>query len=147
MKRPRCKNCKHTMKGHKKKLCRRDETIYFENSLDGVYTGTTYNGLPSGKGFLYKDKHKNYKGEWLNGKRHGYGIQYKHGGSTYKGMWQNNKHHGQGEFSTVDFTYTGGFRHGKYHGNGHFFLSVNHYYTGIWSRGFKHKFGIYVTPA
>ena len=146
MKRPRCKNCKHTMKGHKKKLCKRDETIYFE-TLDGVYTGSTYNGVPSGKGFLYKDKYENYKGEWLHGNRHGYGIQHKHGGYTYKGMWQYNKHHGHGELSTLDFTYTGGFRHGKYHGNGHFFMSVNHYYNGNWSRGLKHEFGIYVTPA
>ena len=103
------------MKGHKKKLCHRDDTI----SFDGVYTGSTYNGLPSGKGLLYKDKHEKYKGEWLNGKRHGYGIQYKRGGYTYKGKWQNNKHHGHGELSTFDFTYTGGFHRGKYHGNGY----------------------------
>jgi len=130
------------MKGHKKNLCRRDEIIYF----DGVYTGSTYDGLPSGKGLLYKDKHEKYKGEWLNGKRHGYGIQYKRGGYTYKGKWQNNKHHGHGELSTLDFTYTGGFHHGKYHGNGYFCISTNNYYDGGWFRGLKHKFGIHVTP-
>jgi len=143
MKRPRCKNCKHTMKGHKKKLCHRDEII----SFDGVYTGSTYNGLPSGKGLLYKDKHEKYKGEWLNGKRHGYGIQYKRGGYTYKGKWQNDKYHGHGELTTSDFTYTGVFRHGKYNGNGYLFMNPNHYYKGNWSRGLKHEYGVYVSTS
>ena len=148
MKRPRCKNCKHTMKGHKKILCRRDETLFLDGvCTTGVYTGASYNHLPSGKGFLYKDTYEKYKGEWLNGKRHGYGIQSKRDGYTYTGRWHHNKHHGHGELTTLDFTYTGGFRHGKYHGNGHFFISETHYYKGIWSRGLKHAFGIYVTPA
>lgn len=142
MKRPRCKNCKHTMKGHKKKLCRRNETIF----CDGLYTGSTYDGLPSGKGTLHSGKYEKYKGEWLNGMRQGYGIYEKHGGYTYKGRWQNNRYHGHGELTTLDFTYTGGFRSGKYHGNGYLFMSANNYYKGNWSRGSKHEFGIYVTP-
>jgi len=129
------------MKGHKKTLCQRDQTLY----LEGIYTGSTYNGIPSGKGWLRYDKEDKYKGEWLNGKREGYGIQYKRGGYTYKGRWQCNKHHGHGELSTVDFTYTGLFRRGKYHGNGYLFMSTTHYYNGNWSRGLKHAFGIYVT--
>jgi hypothetical protein len=143
MKRPRCKNCKHTMKGHKKKACKKEQTVYF----DGVYTGSTYNGIPSGKGTLYVDKHNNYKGEWLNGKRHGYGIQYKRGGYTYKGKWQNDKYHGHGELTTSDFTYTGVFRHGKYNGNGYLFMNPNHYYKGNWSRGLKHEYGVYVSTS
>tara|TARA_B110001452_G_scaffold260681_1_gene258495 strand:- start:2357 stop:4030 length:1674 start_codon:yes stop_codon:yes gene_type:complete len=136
------------MKGHKKTLCRRDETLCFDGvCTNGDYKGSTYNDLPSGKGVLYKDKYEKYNGGWLSGKRHGYGIQYKRDGYKYKGRWQHNKHHGHGELSTLDFTYTGEFRHGKYHGNGYFFMSANHHYNGIWSRGVKHKFGIYVTPA
>ena len=141
MKKPRCKICKHTMKGHQKNLCKRKETIY----LDGVYVGSTYNGIPSGKGTLRRDQHEKYKGGWLDGQRDGYGIQHNHGGCTYKGMWQRNQHHGPGELMTSVFTYTGGFRHGRYHGKGYLFMSSTDYYNGIWYRGLKHEFGIHVT--
>lgn len=142
MKTPRCKSCKHTMKGHKKKLCLREQTLH----IDGVYIGTTYNGIPSGRGTLFSDKHTRYKGEWLNGKRHGYGIQHKCDCYMYKGNWSNDKHNGHGELQTSGFTYTGGFRHGRYHGRGRLFIDSDHYYDGIWSRGNKHEHGTYVTP-
>jgi len=130
------------MKGHKKKLCLREQTLH----IDGVYIGTTYNGIPSGRGTLFSDKHTRYKGEWLNGKRHGYGIQHKCDCYMYKGNWSNDKHNGHGELQTSGFTYTGGFRHGRYHGRGRLFIDSDHYYDGIWSRGNKHEHGTYVTP-
>ena len=143
MKKPRCKSCKHPMKGHKKKLCLRKQTLY----VDGVYTGSTYNGIPSGRGTLYIDNHTRYKGEWLNGKRHGYGIQHKCDGYTYKGNWSNDRHHGHGELQTSEFTYTGGFRRGRYQGRGRLFIDSAHYYDGTWARGNKHEHGTHVTPA
>lgn len=128
------------MKGHRKKKCQRDQTIYTE----GVYHGSTYDGKPSGHGTFTLDKRNHYKGGWLRGRRHGYGVQY-NGGSTYKGQWKYDLYHGPGKLTTPDLTYVGGFRNGKYNGHGELVLINSQTYNGNWSHGAKHGHGTFTT--
>lgn len=142
MKPPLCTSCKHTMKGHQKKLCLQHQTISL--SIGSKYIGTTYNGYPSGKGRLVIDGKLTYFGSFVAGKKHGFGIQ--HGQQYYKGHWANDKFHGQGELQTSEFIYTGGFRRGKYHGKGCHFWNDSHFYKGQWANNRKHGHGIFVRP-
>ena len=48
MKRPRCTNCKHKMKGHKRSKCHKNMTLILPDN--SCYTGSAYNNTPDGKG-------------------------------------------------------------------------------------------------
>lgn len=141
MKRPRCKTCRHTMKGHKRQKCRAEETLQLSDG--SIYTGNVYDGKPSGHGRLVSSSVNVYVGEFLHGKRHGKGRQQSPGGEVYDGEWANGTYHGYGTLRTPDFTYQGTFYHGKYHGYGE--MRGAQTYVGEYSHGTKHGQGTLTT--
>lgn len=139
MKRRRCTTCKHTMKGHKKQKCEKQQTLDFSDG--SVYIGTVYDGKPSGKGRLYVRPDNYYSGCFLAGRKHGYGRQIGPNGLVYDGDWQNDRYHGRGELKTPDTKYVGQFKNGKYHGDGVYSIGNEIEYDGQWSNGQKHGEG------
>ena len=137
MKRPRCKTCRHTMKGHKKPKCSSEETLMFSDG--STYIGTVYDGKPSGYGRLIMSSFELYVGEFLDGKRHGKGQQRSRRGIFYDGEWSKDKYHGHGVLRTSEYTYTGKFYNGQYHGHGE--LTGEESYIGEWSHGNRHGHG------
>lgn len=115
MKRRRCTKCKHTMKGHKKRNCREHVRLEFDGF---VYTGSAYDGVPSGHGRL-ESENFTYTGQFLAGKKNGTGTEVTSAGRTYAGEWQNDKYHGQGRLVYGDRRVREGtFYHGRLHGSG-----------------------------
>ena len=139
MKRRRCTTCKHTMKGHKKQKCEKQQTMDFSDG--SVYVGAVYDGKPSGKGRLYVRPDDYYTGQFLNGQKHGHGRQIGPRGLVYVGEWQNGKYHGLGELKTLDFKYEGQFKNGNYHGHGKYSMGNDIQYEGNWSNNHKHGHG------
>lgn len=142
MKRPRCKKCKHTMKGHKKQKC---QTIKLVILADGSkYIGSVYDDKPSGHGILEGDDYI-YEGYFLNGKYHGKGQETLHSGQTYNGDWIKGKKHGDGELITnTGSKYVGSFKNNKYHGFGTMIHSDSSY-EGEWHHGTYHGYGTHKT--
>lgn len=138
MKRPRCTSCKMKMKGHKKQRCQKSSTIEYENG--NVYTGSTYNGTPSGLGTLKSSNGHVYTGHFLDGKRHGVGLEVGADNYVYNGNWQFDMYHGKGRLQNASGTYDGSFRNGIFHGQGIFVEGVNKY-DGQWSSGTRHGQG------
>ena len=94
MKRPRCTCCKIRMKGHKKQRCASQTVIEYEDG--SVYTGPTYDGVPSGHGRLESASGRFYKGDFFEGKRHGSGVEFGDDGHSYDGEWRSGVYHGHG---------------------------------------------------
>ena len=140
MKRPRCKTCKHRMKGHRKKQCMAKKRLL----IDGcTYEGSVYDNKPSGRGRLESEEFI-YEGEWCNGLRHGYGRETSTSGVSYDGEWVDGKYHGQGHLKGVDNSeYRGEFFRGKFHGRG-FYKNNDMSYDGEWYHGSRHGEGIFV---
>lgn len=137
MKRRRCRSCKHTMKGHKKKLCLRKSTLELP---DGVYEGSLYDGRPCGEGRL-TCADRTYFGEFSEGKKEGYGVEIETNGTTYKGQWASNKFHGRGSLTKSDGSiYEGTFYCGKLHGNANI-KTKTHTYIGGMCHGSYHGTG------
>ena len=142
MKRPRCKQCKHTMKGHKKQRCESFKTSFFENGA--VYKGTMYDDKPSGIGSL-QDSEKIYNGHWLSGKKHGHGVETWYNGRKYEGEWRSGLLHGNGILISISGSiYKGSFHTGTYHGHGTITYSRGSY-TGQWNHGTYHGHGRHIT--
>ena len=142
MKRPRCKQCKHTMKGHKKQRCESSKTLLFEGGA--LYEGTVYENKPSGLGTL-KDSEKTYHGHWLSGKKHGHGVETWYSGRKYEGEWRSGLLHGHGHLiSTSGCIYEGSFHTGTYHGQGTITYARGTY-CGQWNHGTYHGHGRHVT--
>ena len=125
MKRPRCTSCQMKMKGHKKQRCQKSSTIEYENG--NVYTGSTYNGTPSGIGTLKSSNGHVYTGHFLDGKRHGVGLEVGADNYVYNGNWQFDMYHGKGRLQNASGTYDGSFRNGIFHGQGIFVEGVSKY--------------------
>ena len=142
MKRPRCRSCKHTMKGHKKRRCEKEKTIKYEGGAQ--YNGSIYNNLPSGYG-VFDSEDTTYRGQWLAGKRHGEGTENWTNGRSYTGVWRSGLFHGQGvlvvECGTV---YEGNFHTGTYHGQGKLTAATGSY-SGQWNHGTYHGIGTQIT--
>lgn len=161
----RCKTCKQAMKGHKKSRCQTEQTLELPNGA--VYTGTIYNGEPSGRGRLSSEGLV-YEGEFINGKKHGYGKEKDTGtnGYSYSGYWSQNMFHGHGNLIKSDesiyegsfhsgtfhgfgkliknaLTYEGQFYHGVYHGEGSLTDADNGVYEGQFYFGLQHGEGTY----
>lgn len=156
----RCKTCKHVMKGHKKSRCEQQKTIEFPNG--SVYTGTVYDGQPSGCGQLVFGDLV-YNGEFSHGKKHGHGVE-SGDGYEYIGHWSQDLYHGHGQLNKVDGSfYKGSFHTGTYHGygslkngqqsyDGHFCHGIYHgegtlvdtgcIYKGSFYYGLKHGDGV-----
>ena len=141
MKRPRCTNCKHTMKGHKKQKCSKIETVTLADG--SVYTGSVYDDKPSGNGYIRVSKQHYYVGYFLNGQKSGFGKQVGPYGTIYEGEWSKDKYHGAGLLQTPAFTYEGNFCMGKYHKRGTLIKANKNSYEGEWSNGIKHGPGIF----
>lgn len=142
MKRPRCKQCKHTMKGHKKPRCESFKTVFLDGGA--MYEGAMYNNKPSGLGTL-KDSEKTYHGYWLSGKKHGHGVETWYNGRKYDGEWRSGLFHGHGSLISVSGSiYEGTFHTGTYHGQGTV-LHERGSYTGQWNHGTYHGHGRHVT--
>ena len=142
MKRPRCKQCKHTMKGHKKQRCEASKIIFFQNG--SKYEGTVYDNKPSGHG-TFTSPNSTYTGHWIDGKRHGIGSEKWTDGRFYEGDWRSGLFHGHGTMASLSGSmYRGGFHTGTYHGPG----TIQHAhssYQGQWNHGTYHGQGIHTT--
>ena len=139
MKRPRCTCCKIRMKGHKKQRCASQTVIEYEDG--SVYTGPTYDGVPSGHGRLESASGRFYKGDFFEGKRHGSGVEFGDDGHSYDGEWRSGVYHGHGHLKMAcGKMYDGQFAHGVFHGLG-IFVEGKHEYNGQWSRGSRHGKG------
>lgn len=135
MKRPRCTQCKHTMKGHKKQRCKSHGVIVDDN---GTYTGSLYNGKPSGQGCLVCHG-KIYVGQFLAGAKSGHGVETGTTGYRYEGNWVNGTYHGFGTLEHPDCNnfYEGNFLRGKKHGRGLWKRGTHESYDGMWRNGTK----------
>ncbi len=143
MKRPRCRKCKHTMKGHKKIKCSQIKVLIFNDG--SKYVGSTYDDKPSGKGVLDFPE-GTYEGEFVDGKRNGHGIETLLSGKKYEGNFQRNLYHGEGKLMLEDGSmYIGHFDNGTYHGRGTL-THTESSYSGEWNRGTYHGEGTYITP-
>lgn len=139
MKRKRCRTCKHTMRGHKRRFCSKEERLILEDGAS-VYVGSVYQNKPSGYGFL-DSKDCQYKGQFLSGKKHGYGVQTHADGTEYIGEWANDTYHGKGSLTLSDATiYEGLFENGLLNGYGCIKSATSEYY-GILLNGQYHGKG------
>lgn len=142
MKRPRCRTCKHTMKGHKKQRCQKEVLQLLDDNTK--YIGSVYNDKPSGHGILQMDGCV-YEGFFLNGKKHGRGRLTFDSGISYKGDFQFDLYHGHGMLTLQNgSTYEGSFHTGTYHGHGHLTTNVSSY-KGGWHHGTFHGHGVHKT--
>ena len=136
----RCKTCKHEMKGHKKTRCVKEQTLDLPNG--SVYTGTVYDGQPSGRGRLVSAE-LTYDGEFMNGKKHGHGVEQGTDGYAYHGHWSQGLYHGHGHLTKADGTvYQGSFHSGAFHGHGSLKKDGSNY-DGQFCHGIYHGEGLY----
>lgn len=133
MKRPRCTTCRLRMKGHKKQRCQKSSTVEYEDG--SVYSGSTYNGRPSGVGTFQNTTGLVYNGHFVDGKRHGAGVEVGDKNYSYDGHWQSGMYHGKGRLVQANgHTYEGNFRNGRYHGRGSWVTPLQEY-DGQWCNG------------
>lgn len=140
MKRPRCKTCRHTMRGHKKQKCATHSTIVFEDGR--VYSGSSHDNIPSGYGKMQYPNGDTYMGEFLKGEFHGQGEQRGQTIGHYVGEWHHGVRQGDGRWERSDGKlYEGSFKRDLYHGTGTLFVRGRVQYRGEWLYGTYHGRG------
>ena len=76
------------------------ESQQINNDNGDKYIGQVVNGLPEGKGILYRNNGDRYEGDFRNGKKEGKGIYYYNRepfkGDRYEGDFKNDKREGKG---------------------------------------------------
>ena len=95
MKRPRCRNCNHRMKGHKKQHCSTASDLVLSDGSH--YFGATYNDKPSGHGTCTSPTGTTYMGYFDDGRRQGYGTERRSDGRSYEGYWHAGLYQGSGK--------------------------------------------------
>ena len=141
MKRPRCKTCRHTMRGHKKQKCQPRFVLMYEDG--SVYMGSGHNNIPSGYGTMQYANGDSYTGDFLNGKFNGCGEHQSGTSGRYVGEWHNGlrKGHGRWEGPNGEI-YEGTFARDVYHGKGTLYVDNKLRYRGEWCYGTLHGDGI-----
>lgn len=101
----------------------------FENG--DRYDGDEKNGLPAGRGTMYRANKSVYEGEWADGNMHGKGTLTLVNGTCYQGRWVNGQMTGRGEIIYPDGrVYRGDIVDGMRHGHG----QLSHF-GGEWFEG------------
>lgn len=140
MKRPRCKTCRHTMRGHKKRKCSSECVIIFSDGRS--YLGSAHDNVPSGNGTMTFPNGDSYVGAFLDGEFHGDGQKVGLMIGIYKGQWHNGVRRGVGRWALPNGeTYEGEFDRDMYHGAGVLTVSGSVRYRGQWNYGTFHGQG------